>query len=92
MSRPLPTGRTMVAETVNLYEAQTHLSKLVDRAAAGEEIIIAKAGRPRARLMPLPSAAIPRRPGRGKGKAEIGPDFDAPLPKEFVEAFGASRR
>jgi prevent-host-death family protein len=77
-----------VAETVNLYEAKTQLSKLVDRAAAGEEIIIAKAGHPKARLMPLPSTTIPRRPWRGKGKAEIRPDFDAPLPREFAEAFG----
>ncbi|HET6520265.1 MAG TPA: type II toxin-antitoxin system prevent-host-death family antitoxin [Geminicoccaceae bacterium] len=73
---------------MNLYEAKTHLSKLVDRAAEGEEIIIAKAGRPRARLVPLPSAAIPRRSGRGKGRAGIGPDFDAPLPRAFAEAFG----
>jgi prevent-host-death family protein len=77
-----------MAETVNLYDAKTQLSRLVDRAAEGEEIIIAKAGRPKARLVPLASAAIPRRPGRGRGKAEIGPDFDAPLPREFAEAFG----
>ena len=77
-----------MAETVNLCAARNRLSKLVDRAAAGEEIIIAKAGRLKARLMPLPSAAIPRRPRRGKGKAQIGPDFDAPLPREFAEASG----
>jgi prevent-host-death family protein len=52
--------------TVNIYDAKTQLSRLVDRAAAGEEIVIARAGKPLARLMPLPSAE-PRRPGLLKG-------------------------
>ena len=72
--------------SLNLYEAKTQLSALVDRAAAGEEIIIAKHGRPRARLVPLMSAAR-RRPGRGKGRIWMSADFDAPLPAAVLRAF-----
>jgi prevent-host-death family protein len=61
----------------NIHEAKTHLSRLVDRAAAGEEIIIAKAGKPVARLMPLAKAAKPvRKLGAWKGKVWISPDFN----------------
>lgn len=72
---------------LSLYEAKTHLSTLVDRAAAGEEIVISKYGRPCARLVPLKAKAIHRRPGRGKGKIWIAADFDAPLPAQVVNAF-----
>ena len=72
--------------TLNLYEAKTRLSALVDEAAAGKEIIIAKNGRPMARLVPF-KAAIRRRPGRAKGKIHVAADFDAPLPPELLEAF-----
>jgi prevent-host-death family protein len=75
--------------TLNLYEAKTRLSSLVEEAAAGAEIIIAKNGRPMAKLVPLKSAAQ-RRPGRGKGKIWIGADFDAPLPDAMLEAFRGS--
>ncbi len=73
---------------VNLYEAKTRLSHLVERAAAGEEIIIAKAGKPRARLVPLKTGRPARRPGAGRGKVWIADDFDAPLPVDVLEAFG----
>lgn len=73
---------------VNLYEAKTHLSDLVERAAAGEEIIIAKAGTPMARLVPIAGTRPERRPGRAKGKIRIAPDFDAPLPPDIARAFG----
>jgi prevent-host-death family protein len=73
--------------TVNLYEAKTHLSELVEHAARGEEIIIAKAGQPRARLMPIAPAQRPRKPGAWKGRVRIGTDFDAPLPDELLRAF-----
>ena len=73
---------------INLYDAKTQLSELVERAAAGEEIVIAKAGRPRARLVALEAPPIERRPGLGRGKIQIGADFDAPLPMEIAEAFG----
>ena len=78
-----------MAKTVNLHAAKTHLSRLVDEAAAGEEIIIAKAGKPMVRLVPV---ARPRkRTGFGdlKGRIWIADDFDAPLPDEMLRAFGA---
>jgi prevent-host-death family protein len=71
---------------VTLYHAKTHLSSLVDRAAAGEEIIVTKHGRPRAKLVPVRSVAR-RQPGHGKGKITMSADFDAPLPKEILESF-----
>ena len=74
----------------NLYDAKTSLSQLVDRAAAGEEIVIAKAGRPLARLVPLESSGVPRRPGAWAGQVWIADDFDAPLPPELAAAFGAA--
>ena len=74
-------------ETVNLYEAKTSLSALVDRAAAGEEVIIAKNGRPMARLVPFGVRAEARIPGLLKGQIRIADDFDAPLPDEIERAF-----
>ena len=74
-------------ETINLYEAKTNLSQLVERAAAGEEIVIAKAGRPMARLVPLERRTGPRVPGALRGMISISPDFDAPLPEEIARAF-----
>ena len=71
---------------INLYEAKTRLSSLVDQAAAGAEIVIAKNGRPLAKLVPIRDAAR-RRPGRGKGRIWMAADFDAPLPADLVEAF-----
>ena len=73
-------------ETVNLYEAKTKLSRLVERAAAGEEIVIAKAGRPVARLVPLAQSG-PRRLDLLAGQVRVGPDFDAPLPTSIAAAF-----
>lgn len=75
-------------ETVlNLYEAKTSLSELVDRAAAGEEIVIAKAGRPLAKLVPLGNTRKRRSPGGWQGKVQISDDFDAPLPDAILDAF-----
>lgn len=76
-----------MAETVNLYQAKTHLSDLVDRAAKGEEIVIAKAGVPVARLVPLASIGAGRTPGGWEGLVTIAPDFDAPLPAELQVGF-----
>ena len=78
-----------MAVTVNLYEAKTHLSELVDRAAAGEEIVIAKAGSPMARLVPLAGAERGRIPGGWEGLIWIAEDFDAPLPAEVLHGFTA---
>lgn len=69
---------------INLYEAKTHLSELVDRAAAGEEITIAKAGKPLARLVPLARTREKRKPGVLKGEIWIAPDFDEPLSPEAL--------
>jgi prevent-host-death family protein len=73
----------------NVHEAKTHLSRLLERVARGEEIIIAKSGRPVAKLVPV--AAEPRRPGRLKGRIRLGPDFDEPLPEEVLAAFRGER-
>lgn len=76
-----------MASQVNIHEAKTHLSRLVDRAANGEEIVIARAGRPVARLGPLAERREPRRPGLWKGKVVIHDDFDDPLPEDIAAAF-----
>jgi prevent-host-death family protein len=68
----------------NLYEAKTELSSLVERAAKGEEIIIAKNGEPMARLVPYESTKGRRVPGCGKGKIWISDDFDSPLPDDIL--------
>jgi prevent-host-death family protein len=78
----------MPEKIYNLYEAKTSLSSLVDRAAAGEEIVIAKAGQPLAKLVPVTGAHRPRRvPGGWEGRVRIAPDFDAPLPAEVLAGF-----
>ena len=74
--------------TLNLYHAKSRLSALVDQAAAGAEIVIAKAGKPMAKLVPFHPVAR-RRPGRAKGKIRTSADFDAPLPKALLDAFAA---
>lgn len=74
-------------DTINLYEAKTRLSQLVERAAEGEEIIIAKAGRPLARLVPLAHRTGPRPLGLLAGEVRVGPDFDDSLPSAIREAF-----
>jgi prevent-host-death family protein len=73
-------------KTVNVHEAKTHLSKLLERVEAGEEVIIARAGEPVARLIPF------ARPGRrtlglDAGQGSIAPDFDAPLPADVLADF-----
>lgn len=71
----------------NLYDAKTALSQLVDRAAAGEEIVIAKAGTPRAKLVPVRVTRAPRKPGGWERRVRMSKDFDAPLPKRLRDAF-----
>ena len=70
--------------TVNIYEAKTHLSRLVDEAMRGEEVVIARANRPLVKLVPLADTLPPRRLGTAAGTVEIAEDFDAPLP-DFEE-------
>ena len=76
-----------MSKPINIHEAKTHFSRLVERAAKGEEIVIARAGRPLARLMPLASPTRPRRPGLLKGRIRISKNFDAPLPRNIARAF-----
>jgi prevent-host-death family protein len=77
--------------TVNLHKAKTHLSRLVDEAAAGHEVVIAKSGKPMVRLVPVTAQA--RRTGFAtlRGRIRIREDFDAPLPDGLLRAFGARR-
>ena len=84
--------KRVVRETVSLYHAKSQLSRLVDRAAAGEEIVIAKSGRARARLVPLEDRRALRVPGRGKGKWRVGRSFDASLPDGLLRAFEGRER
>jgi prevent-host-death family protein len=72
---------------VNIHEAKTHLSRLIARVIRGEEIILAKAGRPVAKIVPLTPHATRRTPGTARGKISISPDFDAPLPKDLQKQF-----
>ncbi len=72
--------------TVNIHEAKTRLSQLLADAARGEEIIIAKAGKPVARLVPIEGAAR-RQLGKDRGLFEVPDDFDAPLPDDLLRAF-----
>ena len=75
-------------KTVNIHSAKTHLSALVEEALAGEEIIIAKAGKPVVRLEPLHKNKFDRKPGRLKHLIRMKPGFDDPLPPEMGEPFG----
>jgi prevent-host-death family protein len=78
--------------TVNIHEAKTQLSRLVEHAASGQEIIIAKAGRPVARLVPLAASVRRKQLGLLRGKIRVSPDFDAPLPDDVLDAFEGKRR
>jgi prevent-host-death family protein len=71
--------------TVNVHEAKTHFSRLLEQAHAGQEIILAKAGKPYARLMPLAPEPQRRRPGRLAGR--VGEAFFEPLPAEELDAW-----
>jgi prevent-host-death family protein len=76
-------------QTVNIHAAKTHLSRLVDEAASGQEIVIARAGKPVARLVPLAGAPESGRRVLGimAGQMRINEDFDAPLPDDLLESF-----
>lgn len=74
--------------TINVHAAKTHLSRLLDEVAAGAEIIIAKAGKPVAKLVPLsPTPATKRTLGLLAGQAVIPDGFDDPLPDDVLDAF-----
>jgi len=76
-----------MGRVLNVHEAKTHLSRLLDRAAAGEEIVLAKAGKPVARLVPLATRGGRRVPGSAKGIIVVRENFDAPLPRAIRRHF-----
>jgi prevent-host-death family protein len=75
---------------VNIYAAKTHLSRLIDQANAGEEVVITRHGRPVARLVPAEQVQTKRRLGTLKGKVWVAEDFDAPLPDDLLDLFEGS--
>ena len=75
-----------MSTVVNVHEAKTHLSRLLDRAAAGEEIVVARAGHPVARLVALAPDRLTRQPGRLRGKISIADDFEV-TPPWLIDAF-----
>ena len=81
--------KKVVRESVALYDAKTQLSALVDRAAAGEEIVIMKSGHPMARLVPMEDTRHRRVPGQGKGMWKVARGFDDPLPDGVLDSFEA---
>jgi len=73
---------------INIAAAKARLPELVERAARGEEIVLARAGKPKARLVPLADGRKALRvPGKGKGRLRMSRDFDAPLPDDVLDAF-----
>jgi prevent-host-death family protein len=87
-------------KTVNIHTAKTHLSSLIAEAEAGESIVIARAGKPAVKLVPVKKKSakpvksktrLDRKPGFLKGKIWIGPDFDDPLPENMLAAFRGDR-
>lgn len=82
----------MRPKVVNVAEAKARLPELIERAAHGEEVILARAGKPRAKIVGLKSAATGKRiPGKGKGRLRIKKGFDDPLPDDVVALFEGSR-
>jgi len=77
-----------MTDTVNIHDAKTHLSRLVARVEAGEEIVLARGGRPVARLVPLRARTEPRQLGLLRGKIWMAPDWDSPdVNEEIAEDF-----
>lgn len=75
-------------DPVNIHEAKTQLSKLIEIVEGGTEVVIARAGKPVAKLVPIQPPTKPiRKPGALKGRIRISDDFDAPLPQDIIEAF-----
>jgi prevent-host-death family protein len=72
---------------VNVHEAKTNFSRLLRRVAMGEEVVIAKAGKPVARLVPIKDASKRRTLGSAKGEFVVPDDFNDPLPKEIEDLF-----
>ncbi len=80
----------MIAK-INVHEAKTHFSRLLARGGKGEEIIISKAGKPVARLIPIDEKPVKRMAGSATGRVMIAGDFDAPLPEPILNSFETQR-
>ncbi len=78
--------------SINMHEAKTNLSRIAEEVAAGEEIIVAKAGKPKMKLVPWDHGKKKIKLGALKGKIRISEDFDEPLPQEMLEAFYGFRQ
>jgi len=76
-------------KSYNVHEAKTHLSRLLEQVAAGEDVLIAKAGVPVARLVPVVVPVDQRPLGTEQGRVFIADDFDAPLPADVLDSFDA---
>ena len=76
-----------MATIINIHEAKTHLSRIVEEVAAGTEVIIAKAGKPIARIVPLEARVPKKKLGLLHGRIEVPDDFNAPLPADVLDAF-----
>ena len=76
-----------MSRMVNVHEAKTHLSKLLEQVRMGEEVVIAKSGKPVARLVAIEGPRKRREPGSARGKIFIAEDFDAPLPDDIQKFF-----
>jgi prevent-host-death family protein len=86
--RKVSATKNLRSTTINIALAKARLPELIERAAGGEEIILARAGKPRARLVPLEDAKKKLRvPGKGKGRFKLGRGFDDPLPEDVLRAF-----
>jgi prevent-host-death family protein len=79
-----------MSKSINIHDAKTHLSRLVEQAAQGKEIVIAKAGKPMARLVPLENAPRPKKFGLLEGRFKVPDDFDAPLDPKVLALFEGS--
>ncbi|MEE9328395.1 MAG: type II toxin-antitoxin system Phd/YefM family antitoxin [Cocleimonas sp.] len=73
---------------INIHEAKTHLSRLLESIIEGDEVVIAKHGKPIARLIPFETKPTIRKPGALKGEIKMKDDFDAPLPDDIAESLG----
>ena len=76
-----------MTRTYNIHEAKTHFSKLIEKARLGEEVIVAKAGKPVVRLVPVDAPKKNRQPGSARGLFTMSDDFDDPLPEDMLKAF-----
>jgi prevent-host-death family protein len=79
-----------MSKSINIHDAKTHLSRLVEQAAQGKEIVIAKAGKPMARLVPLENVPRPKKFGLLEGRFKVPDDFDAPLDPKVLALFEGS--